>query len=100
MLGKEIAYNDIMALGALHALHIHGLRVPEDISVIGCDGIPMAAHANPPLTTIEQPKYRMGQLAMETLRQLMGGQSTLGRGYTLMESPLMVRESTAPRKTL
>jgi len=88
------AYNDVVALGALHAVRVHHLRVPEDISVVGFDDIAMAAHTNPPLTTIDQPKYRMGQLAMRLLRQLMRGQ-IVGEGYTLVESPLIVRESTA-----
>ncbi|GHO47329.1 LacI family DNA-binding transcriptional regulator [Ktedonospora formicarum] len=91
-----IAYNDIMALGALHAIRTYGLRVPDDISVVGCDGIVMAAHSNPPLTTIDQPKYRMGQLAMQMLRLLIEGRNVPSSGYTLMESPLIVRESTAP----
>lgn len=90
------AYNDVMALGALHAIRTHRLRVPEDISVVGFDDIAMAAHSNPPLTTIDQPKYRMGKLAMRLLRQLMQGQMTVSDGYTLVESPLIVRESTAP----
>ena len=87
------AYNDLLALGALHAIRTHNLRVPEDISVVGCDGIEMAAHSNPPLTTIDQPKYRTGKLAMQMLRQMMTGSSMPG-GYTLLESPLVVREST------
>jgi len=91
-----IAYNDIMAIGALQAIRAHGLNVPGDISVLGCDGIAMAAHANPPLTTINQPKYRMGQLAMQMLRQMIEDNYTPPRGYTLMESPLVVRESTGP----
>ena len=90
-----IAYNDMMALGALHAIRAHRLRVPEDISVIGIDDIAMAAHANPPLTTIAQPKYRMGRTAMKTLRRMIQGQPPPEEGYTLMESPLIVRESTA-----
>ena len=91
-----LAYNDIMALGALHAVRAHHLRVPEDISVVGFDDIAMAVHTNPPLTTIDQPKYRMGRLAMRILRQAINGQTTVGEGYTLVESPLIVRESTAP----
>jgi DNA-binding LacI/PurR family transcriptional regulator len=91
-----IAYNDMMALGALHAVRTHGLRVPDDISVVGCDGIAMAAHSNPPLTTIDQPKYRMGQLAMQMLRQIIERHDVARNGYTLMESPLVVRESTGP----
>jgi DNA-binding LacI/PurR family transcriptional regulator len=90
-----MAYNDMMALGALHASRAHRLRVPEDISVIGIDDIAMAAHANPPLTTIAQPKYRMGRMALKTLRHMIEGQPPPEEGYTLMESPLIVRESTA-----
>jgi DNA-binding LacI/PurR family transcriptional regulator len=90
-----IAYNDVMALGVLHAIRAHHLRVPEDISVIGFDDIAMAAHTNPPLTTVAQPKYRMGRLAMQTLRRMMQGYPPPEEGFTLMESPLIVRESTA-----
>lgn len=90
-----IAYNDLMALGILHAIRAHRLRVPEDISVIGFDDIAMAAHSNPPLTTIAQPKYRMGRLAMQTLRRMIQGSPPPEEGFTLMESSLIVRESTA-----
>ena len=50
------AYNDLLALGALHASRTHHLRVPKHTSVVGCDGIALAAHSNPPLTMIDQPK--------------------------------------------
>jgi DNA-binding LacI/PurR family transcriptional regulator len=90
-----IAYNDVMALGILHAIRAHHLRVPEDISVIGMDDIEMASHTNPPLTTIQQPKYRMGRLAMQILYRMMQGHPPPGEGYALLESPLIVRESTA-----
>jgi LacI family transcriptional regulator len=91
-----LAYNDVMALGVLHAIRAHRLRVPEDISVVGFDDIAMAAHANPPLTTIAQPKYRMGRLAMRMLAQMAHGEPIRGEGYTLLDAPLIVRESTAP----
>lgn len=91
-----IAYNDVMAFGVLHAIRAHYLRVPEDISVIGVDDIAMAAHANPPLTTIAQPKYRMGRLAMQTLRRMLQGHPPPEESFTLMETPFIVRESTAP----
>ncbi|MBI4789958.1 MAG: LacI family DNA-binding transcriptional regulator [Chloroflexi bacterium] len=91
-----IAYNDMMALGALHATRAHHLRVPEDISIVGFDDIAMAAHTNPPLTTVSQPKHRMGQLAMKILGGLIRGQTFLGDGYTMLESSLVVRESTGP----
>lgn len=91
-----IAYNDMMALGALHAIRTHHLRVPEDISVIGTDDITIAAHANPPLTTISQPKYRMGRMAVQMLQRMIQGRPPPEDGYTLMETALIVRESTAP----
>lgn len=93
-----ITYNDLLAFGALHAMRVHGLSTPDDLSVVGCDGIALSAHSNPPLTTIEQPKYRMGRLAMQLLHRQLSGENKAGGGYTLMESPLIIRESTAPYK--
>ncbi|MBN1310244.1 MAG: LacI family DNA-binding transcriptional regulator [Anaerolineae bacterium] len=90
-----LAFNDLFALGIMHAAQAHGLRVPEDISVVGCDDIPMAAHANPPLTTIGQPKYRIGKLAVSTLLQMCEDSPGQMGSFTLMESPLIIRESTS-----
>ncbi len=89
-----IAFNDIIAVGALHAVRAYGLRVPQDISIVGVDDIAIAAHAHPPLTTIGQPKYRMGKLAVQTLRRMSESKVNLGTNCTLLESPLIVREST------
>lgn len=91
-----ITHNDLMALGVLHAIRTHRLRVPEDISVIGIDNIHMAAHSNPPLTTLAPPKYRMGRMAMQMLERMIAGQPPPEPGYTLVEAPLIVRESTGP----
>jgi DNA-binding LacI/PurR family transcriptional regulator len=91
-----ITHNDLMALGVLHAIRAHHLRVPEDISVIGIDNIHMAAHANPPLTTLAPPKNRMGRMAMQMLKRMIEGAPAPETGYTLVECPLIVRESTAP----
>lgn len=87
-------YNDLMALGALQAIHSHRLRVPQDISIVGFDDIMLASHSNPPLTTVEQPKAYMGSLAMRTLRELMDRRIGLGSGFTMLESRLIVRETT------
>jgi LacI family transcriptional regulator len=89
-----LVYNDLMALGVLHAVRNHGLRVPKDISVIGFDDIPMAAHTDPPLTTLSQPKYHMGRLSVQLLRAMRRGDPIPNQGYVLLESPLMIREST------
>jgi DNA-binding LacI/PurR family transcriptional regulator len=91
-----LAFNDLFALGVMHAARAHGLRVAEDISVIGCDDIPMAAYAYPPLTTISLPKYRIGKLAVSTLLKMHADPPEQMGSFTLMESPLIIRESTAP----
>jgi LacI family transcriptional regulator len=61
------AYNDISAIGAIRAFQDAGLRVPEDISVVGFDDIRIAVHNNPSLTTVRQPLQRMGEIAARTL---------------------------------
>ena len=93
-----VAFNDIIAIGALHAVRACGLHVPQDISIVGTDDIAIAAHAYPPLTTIGQPKYRMGRLAVQTLRRMCEGRISPGNNCTLLESPLIVRESTGPAR--
>ena len=90
-----LAFNDLFALGVMHSVRVHGLRVPEEVSVIGCDDIPMAAYAYPPLTTISQPKYRIGKLAVSTLLKMQQDPPEKMGSFTLMESPLIIRESTA-----
>src|SRR4029077_18459610 len=86
---------DIAALGAIWAFHEAGLRVPEDISVIGFDDIPGAAYANPGLTTVRQPLVKMGQIAAQTVVDLIEG-----RGEYLaeiaIEPEFVIRESTGP----
>jgi LacI family transcriptional regulator len=61
------ASNDHMALAAIDALRERGLRVPEDMSVVGFDGIPQAAQVHPPLTTVSQPLVKMGRVATQML---------------------------------
>ncbi len=63
--------SDTMALGAMRALREHGLRVPQDVAIVGFDDLPPAVQADPPLTTIRQPITRIGQMAVETLMQLV-----------------------------
>jgi DNA-binding LacI/PurR family transcriptional regulator len=87
-------YNDMTALGALRRLHINGLGVPEDISIAGFDDLSIASYTQPPLTTVRQPRRRMGMLAMESLLKLMSGQDS-AQAITV-QAELIVRESTAP----
>ncbi|MCP4400963.1 MAG: LacI family transcriptional regulator [bacterium] len=91
-----IGHNDLVAIGALHAIRLAGLRVPDDISVVGFDDISMAAYTNPPLTTVTHPKYRMGQLAVQILVDQLNNVESLTGGVTMLECPLVLRGSTAP----
>jgi LacI family transcriptional regulator, galactose operon repressor len=93
------AYNDISAIGAIRAIQEEGLRVPQDISVVGFDDIPWAAYHTPGLTTVRQPLVEMGQMAAETLIQMIehvGEHSS----EIAIEPTLVVRESTgrAPKR--
>ena len=90
-----IAYNDLMALGVLHAARISRVRVPEDFSVVGIDNISMSEHSNPPLTTIAPPKHRIGRMAMQILRRMIEGEPPPEESYAYVQCPLIVRESTA-----
>jgi DNA-binding LacI/PurR family transcriptional regulator len=59
--------NNLMTVGALAALHQRGLRVPQDVAVVGFDDLPWAEALDPPLTVVRQPAYEVGQQAMELL---------------------------------
>ncbi|MEM7587216.1 MAG: substrate-binding domain-containing protein [Acidobacteriota bacterium] len=91
------AFNDVSAIGAIRAFLDAGLRVPEDISVVGFDDIQSAAFHNPSLTTVRQPLYEMGQTAGEMLLQQITGK----KGFTdraCIEPKLIVRASTGPAR--
>jgi DNA-binding LacI/PurR family transcriptional regulator len=86
------AFNDQMALGALHALRTLGVRVPDDMAVVGFDGIALGAFTNPELTTVEQPGTEVGQRAVELVFERIEGESAIPRQVTLPVR-LVVRES-------
>lgn len=90
------AFSDFIALGVLKALRDHGLRVPQDIAVIGHDDIDFCELTVPTLTTIDMSKFRLGKRAMETLLQEINSGSKKGGQYQqiIMEPHLIVREST------
>src|SRR5207237_34420 len=89
------AYNDISAIGSLWAFHEAGLRVPEDISVVGFDDTPGAAFSNPPLTTVRQPLVRMGHIAAQTVVDLIEGRGEFVPEIAI-EPELVARQSTGP----
>lgn len=72
------AFNDISAIGAVRALRESGLRIPQDVSVVGFDDVQSAAFQNPGLTTVRQPLHKMGVLAAQTLlKQILSPSSNL-----------------------
>jgi LacI family transcriptional regulator len=88
------AYNDISAIGAIRALQEQGLRVPQDVSVLGFDDIPGAAFHTPSLTTVQQPLNRMGEVAAQVLLERIEGNKEYPPDIAI-EPELVVRESTA-----
>jgi DNA-binding LacI/PurR family transcriptional regulator len=86
------AHNDRIARGAIHALYEAGLKVPEDISVIGYDDIPEAEFSDPPLTTIRQPTAEIGQAATRLLIQMIEDSTIIPR-QMLFDTTLVVRSS-------
>jgi LacI family transcriptional regulator len=87
------AYNDISAIGAIRAFQEQGLRVPQDISVMGFDDIPGAALQTPSLTTVRQPLNRMGKVAAQCLVERIEGKKEYPAEIAI-EPELVVREST------
>jgi len=100
------AHNDLMAIGAIEALHRAGLRCPGDVSIIGYNNNPLVEHLDPPLSTISMPVIEVGRVAAETALALVEGQGqsrgTPGAPVAINLQPaLVVRGSTAaPRPTL
>ncbi|WP_233518004.1 LacI family DNA-binding transcriptional regulator [Streptomyces corynorhini] len=91
-----VASTDALALGVMASVRRYGLRVPEDISVVGIDDIPQAAHAHPPLTTVALPKRRMAQEATALLLRTLTGGGPAPPGVTLLDPGVQVRASSAP----
>ncbi|GAA5170008.1 LacI family DNA-binding transcriptional regulator [Amycolatopsis dongchuanensis] len=89
------AANDATALGVLEAARRRGMRVPEDLSVVGFDDTVLAELATPGLTTVRQPLHDMGRVALRTLLRLIAGE-TLDSHHVELATNLVVRGSTAP----
>jgi LacI family transcriptional regulator len=87
--------SDLIAMGAMSALEEAGVKVPEDISIVGIDNIFFATLARPPLTTINVPREQLGVTAFNALEKMLQLKRHKGAEYTL-ETELVVRKSTAP----
>ena len=93
-----ICSNDWTAIGALHAIDAAGLRVPDDLSVVGFDDIPLARYTSPPLTSVRMSAGDVGSTAFDALFRLIGGERLEGDIYQV-PTTLVVRASTAkPRR--
>jgi LacI family transcriptional regulator len=86
--------SDVVALGAIGALRQAGRRVPADVSVVGFDDIPLAAHLDPPLTTVRLPAFELGQTVGRALFERIAAPGVSVR--TLLPTELVVRQSTGP----
>jgi DNA-binding LacI/PurR family transcriptional regulator len=91
------AANDQMALGLLRALHEAGVRVPQDVSVVGFDDLPESGYFTPPLTTVRQDLRQLGQLTMALVLRVLAGE--LDASEPLVKPLLIVRSSTAAPRT-
>ncbi len=92
------AGNDKMAIGAMHQVLTLGLRVPQDVSVVGFDDLQHAAFVNPTLTTIHLPLYEVGAMAMERLIERIHGRAE--PVHEVLPTHLVVRNSTAMAKSV
>ena len=91
------ANNDLMAIGAIKALRKRNLQVPEDISVIGFDGIPLSEYIEPALTTVVQPIYEMGKTAANLLLEGIK-RGVEPKDHIVLDTRIEVRESTGERR--
>jgi DNA-binding LacI/PurR family transcriptional regulator len=94
-----LSFNDIAAIGCIRALHDAGLRVPQDVSVVGFDDIKEAAFQTPSLTTIRQPLHQMGALAVQLLLDQLHASGAKETAQIAVEPELIIRESTGASRS-
>jgi LacI family transcriptional regulator len=92
-----LAASDVQAMGAIEAARQMGVRVPQELSIVGYDDIAVASMAAPPLTTVRQPLAEMGAAAFDLLTKLVSGAST-GMRHIELATEVVLRSSTAPRE--
>ncbi len=92
-----VASNDWTAIGALHAIQSEGLRVPEEISLVGFDDIPLVSYTTPALTTVRMSAVDVGSTAFQALFRMIGGEKTEGDVFQI-PTKLVIRDSTAKAK--
>jgi LacI family transcriptional regulator len=93
-----VAAIDLIAFGLLQALLQHGVRVPDDFSLVGYDDVPFSKQLSVPLTTVRRPHYEMGAMAAELLLAAISGELPPQR-HVVFDPELVVRCSTAPHRS-
>ena len=88
-----LAVNDLVAIGAATVLLSQGLKIPQDISIVGFGNILLSEHFRVPLTTIRQPKLRLGTAAMDSMMKLLRGERPASKR---LSAEIIIRASTAP----
>jgi LacI family transcriptional regulator len=94
------ASNDVMAMGAMDAVRNRGLRIPDDVSVVGFDDIPQAALVRPALTTVNQPLEKMGRVATQMLVDLFRKEGKQDDSRIELPTELIIRESCQPPRAV
>lgn len=89
--------NDLIAIGAMNALKERSISIPKDISIVGFDDIYISSLVTPALTTVRQPSYTIGRLAMERLIDILEGKENLSSRVEI-KLELIIRESTCKRR--
>ena len=87
-------YNDLVAIGVCRALAELGLRVPDDVSVVGFDDVPLLEYLSVPLTSVRLPKFSMGEIASQMLVRQIESKALVPPQKVYLESELVVRQST------
>jgi len=91
-----LAMSDVMAIGVMWAAREVGLRVPQDLSIVGFDDLDVAPHSNPPLTTVHQPIRQKGEESAKLLLRMIASPDLERPEHKVLETRLMIRGSTAP----
>lgn len=89
--------SDVVAMGAMQAIKRAGLRIPQDVAVVGFDDVPLTGFYDPPLTTIRLPAYGLGWAAGERLVRVINGEAIVDT-EVFLDTELVVRGTTAPRE--
>ncbi|MGV9714024.1 LacI family DNA-binding transcriptional regulator [Gordonia sp. NPDC003424] len=89
-----LAYNDVIAIGLMHRLADYGIAIPDEISVIGFDDIPLAEMTYPPLTTVCFPRREAGEAAVELLRRILDDPDNQNDTVPDLSTELVIRRST------